>query len=135
MSTLLFSRYRPTASIFPPVYVTYSPSKKLWVMVDDYRVDYAGLSFVIPAEFNFDLASVPRWLWPIISSFELSIVAPLIHDYFYRYNGKPVYHLPVRKVTRAQADEIFHDMMILEGIPRWKAEAAYRAVRLFARRW
>lgn len=131
---LQINRHRPVESPFQPVYVTYIPWRKRWRMVADYRVDYDGLRFEIPIDFEFDLSSVPRVLWPVISSFELSIVAPLVHDYLYRYRGKPVYHLPPRKVTRTDADRIFYEMMLLEGIPRWKAEAAYRAVKYFAPR-
>ena len=132
---LHYTRYKPDQSPFAPVYVTYLPFRKAWRMVADYRAEYAGITFTLPIDFEFDLASVPRWLWPVISSFELSIVAPLIHDYLYRYNGKAIYHEPVKRINRLAADRIFYDMMILEGIPKWKAEAAYRAVRTFARKW
>jgi hypothetical protein len=104
-------------------------------MVADYRCEYAGLTFTIPIDFEFDLASVPRVLWPVVSSFELSIVAPLIHDYFYRYRGESVHHLPARKVSREEANRIFHEMMLIEGVPPWKARAALRAVQWFSSRW
>lgn len=132
---LKVTKHQPAASPFPPVYVTYIPWRKTWRMVADYQCDYAGLRFTLPIDFEFDLASVPRVLWPVISSFELSIVAPLIHDYLYRHMGRPHYHLPIRKITRLQADQIFYDMMILEGVPKWKADAAYRCVRLFSPKW
>ena len=135
MSKLQVSRQQSPTSSFPPLYVTYIPWRKTWRMVADYQCDYAGMTFHIPIDFEFDLSSVPRWLWPVVSSFELSIVAPLIHDYFYRYNGQAVHHTPNKAVTRLQADQIFHDMMIMEGVPKWKANGAYRAVRTFARRW
>src|SRR5690606_21332685 len=109
--------------------------------------DEAGkrvITFLIPANFEFDLASIPRFFWPIISSFELSIVDPLIHNYFYRYEGNNPCHtassdtqegLVSQRVTRPQADEIFYNLMLLEGIPKWKAQIAYRVVRVFATRW
>ena len=135
MKALQVSRHQPPDSPFSPVYVTYIPWRKTWRMVADYRVEYWGIVFEIPIDFEFDLASVPRVLWPVVSSFELSIVAPLIHDYFYRYRGQPVHHTPARQVTRAEANRIFYEMMLLEGVPAWKARAALRAVQWFSSRW
>ena len=135
----------------PSVYVTYDTRRKVWVLMFDYKlslpVDHRErIDVTIPAGFEFDLASIPRPIWPLIGSFELSLVAPLIHDYFYQYTGRPVYHrrvldsLPVpagawHDVTRAEADQIFLDLMLREGVTPWKARAAYHAVRLFAPRW
>ena len=39
---------------------------------------------LISAEgFRFDLASIPRVFWFLVSPFELSIAAPLLHDFLY----------------------------------------------------
>ena len=147
--SLKITRLQPDESSLPPVYVTYFAAKKTWILLADYRLVYEDkpgkrmIEFLIPINFEFDLASIPRFLWSIISSFELSIAAPLIHDYLYRYVGRPVHHdiqitdveFVSQKITRAKADEIFYNIMILEGVPKWKAQAAFRAVRLFARRW
>jgi hypothetical protein len=135
----------------PSVYVTYDTRRKVWVLMFDYKlslpVDHRErIDVTIPAGFEFDLASIPRPIWPLIGSFELSLVAPLIHDYFYHYTGRPVYHRraldgqPVprgvwHEVSRAEADRIFLDLMLREGVTPWKARAAYHAVRLFAPRW
>lgn len=129
----------------PPVYVTYDTRRKVWVLMFEYtiviNIRTEPIEFRIPQNFEFDLASIPRWIWPLIGSFELSLVAPLIHDYLYQWRGQPLYHqyaklAPVAPVlTRAEADEIFLDLMIAEKVASWKAKAAYRAVRLFATRW
>lgn len=128
-------RHQPDQSAYPPVYVTYSPSQKVWFLAADYLFKHDDLEVLIPLGFAFDLSSVPRVIWPIISSFELSIVAPLIHDYFYRFAGRPVYHTPDRVVTRKEADDLFFYIMKKEAVPNWKSHAAYQAVRLFARRY
>ena len=135
----------------PSVYVTYDTRRNVWVLMFGYKLaipvdDRERLDVTIPAGFEFDLASIPRPIWPLIGSFELSLVAPLIHDYFYHYTGRPVYHrrvldnLPVpagvwHDVSRAEADRIFLDLMLREGVAPWKARAAYHAVRIFAPRW
>jgi hypothetical protein len=78
----------------------------------------------VPEGFVFDLASIPRALWWLISPFELSIVAPLIHDYLYLHGAKQGY-------TRRQSDDLFLALMLGEGIAGWRRLAAWRAVRLF----
>lgn len=130
----------------PPVYVTYDTRRKVWVLMFEYVItldlqDDMPIEFKIPQNFEFDLASIPRIIWPLIGSFELSLVAPLIHDYLYQFHGEPKHHRhashtwfkPV--LTRAEADSIFLDLMLAEKVTSWKAKAAYRAVRLFAPRW
>jgi len=144
-----FIKHQSQDLSLPPVYVTYITSKKTWTLVDNYRItlpidDYNEIKFEIPMGFDFDLASIPRLIWPLISSFELSLVAPLIHDYCYQYQGSPVYHIKLVRgieektynyISRAEADKIFFDLMIREKVPRWKANSSYTAVRLFATRW
>ncbi len=98
---------------------------------DDFRFEVT-----IPKDFEFDLASIPRFFWRFVAPFELSIAAPLIHDYLYRYQGKiPSKYISDDHIfTRKQADKIFLHLMIDEGVPNWKAKIAYRAVRIFGRR-
>lgn len=130
----------------PPVYVTYDTRRKVWVLMFEYVVtvdvnEDLSVEFKIPQNFEFDLASIPRIIWPLIGSFELSLVAPLIHDYLYQFRGEPEHHRfaalsPYKPaLTRAEADKIFLDLMLAEKVAPWKAKAAYRAVRLFAPRW
>ena len=62
-------------------------------------------TITVPAGFEFDLSSVPRIFWSLIAPFELSIAAPLLHDFLYRYGGKPPVGSvsPARTYTRAEA--------------------------------
>lgn len=89
----------------------------------------------VPKGFESDLASVPRLLWPLIGSHELSIVAPVVHDYLYRSRGQ--YWAVDRKhyMNRADADRVFLRLMELEGVKTWRARGAWLAVRLFAWDW
>jgi hypothetical protein len=149
ITSIPFTKHQPLDPRLPPVYLTYSTLREIWILVDDYRITVplpteGSVSLQIPAGFEFDLASVPRIVWPLISSFELSLVAPLIHDYFYEFTGSPVYHEKVpaldfrshyHRVTRYEADQIFLQMMLREGVKRWKARSSYAAVRAFATRW
>lgn len=102
--------------------MTYSPRTGEWRLVghqviEDHRRDRR---IVIPDGFTFDLASVPRALWSLIAPFELSILAPLVHDFLYRGNDE--------RYSRNEADDLFRDLMEREGVPWWRRWAAYAAV-------
>jgi len=150
MTTIPFIKHQSQDLRLPPVYVTYVTLQRTWTLVDTYRLtlpidERNAVAFEIPMGFDFDLASIPRFIWPLISSFELSLVAPLIHDYCYQYKGVAAHHVwltdgvPAQNmfddITRAEADKLFLNLMIREGVPKWKAKSAYSAVRLFASRW
>ncbi|MBS0171541.1 MAG: DUF1353 domain-containing protein [Nitrospira sp.] len=86
--------------------------------------------------FNSDLASIPRLLWAIVSSFELSLIAPIMHDLLYRCGGQVVLpHGEVapadRRFGRKDADDLFLELMTRAEIVYWKRRVAYLAVRAF----
>ena len=89
-----------------------------WRLMQNFTV----LGITIPAGYEFDLASIPRILWPILAPFELSVAAPLLHDYLYSGEGP-------KGITRKDADLMFLEVMKLEGIGLVKRRAAYLAVR------
>jgi hypothetical protein len=90
----------------------------------------------VPAGFRFDLSTVPRALWWLIAPFELSVAAPLLHDFLYLHRGKPPAGSvkPPRTYTRAEADRIFFEIMRAEGVSPWRRMLGYLAVRVFGRR-
>lgn len=104
-----------------------------WLLAEAWYTQTLGSTVYVPEGFRFDLASIPRFLWPLVGPMELSIEAPLLHDYLYRHKGKLPQDsvIPFRSFTRAQADRAFRDLMgeeMVGGTRRW---AAYWAVRLF----
>lgn len=103
--------------------------KRKWRLVEGYacRLKISGQTkeIRIHAGFVFDLASIPRIFWRLIAPFELSIAAPLVHDFLYR-GGCP-------GATRAEADAAFLDLMGRERVPLWRRRLAYLAVRVFGR--
>ena len=121
-------------SPLPPVKVTYHTAEGDWEVVETYRFDRTGHAFSIFQGFRFDLASVPRIAWPLIAPFELSLVAPLAHDFLYRYGGSPPAGSiePPHSFTRLETDDLFFDLMQAEGVPSWRSYPAYGAVRAFA---
>lgn len=84
--------------------------------------------------FQFDRASIPRIIWPIISKDDLSNVPPLFHDLLYRYGGKlPKNNLnPYTRFTRREADNLFVYLMRQSGVTEWRALLAGQAVKRFS---
>lgn len=124
----------PASSLGAPV-VTYLTSEKVWVLEEPYRCEDGSTAITVAAPFRFDLASIPRELWWLVAPFELSIAAPLMHDFLYRFGGNPPPPAiePPRTYTRKDADLLFRDIMSKEGVFWWRRAAAYRAVRLLGR--
>jgi hypothetical protein len=84
-----------------------------------------GNTIMIPAGYQTDFASVPRWLWAFIPPVGRYNAPALVHDYLYDN----------RIGTRKEADKIFLDMMLQYGVHRWGALCMYWGVRIGGRRW
>lgn len=107
-----------------------------WELTDEVRHadPVLGCTLIAPKGYKFDLASVPRPLWAIIAPFDLSTLAPLFHDLIYEFKGNLpsadyVHPHPARRFTQKEADDLFLRLMAAEGVPWWKRNAAYSAVR------
>ena len=81
----------------------------------------------VPAEFESDGASVPRFFWRVVfpPGDAQALRAAIIHDYLYR--EKPT------GWTRIAADNLFYKVLTGDGVPKWRARLAYWGVRLFGR--
>lgn len=101
-----------------------------WRLVRTYLYHGRLCTIVIPEGFRCDLASVPRLVWWLIAPFELSLAAPLVHDFLYRYGGMLA---SGQVLIRAEADTLFRELMEREHVPAWRRFLAYWAVRLFGR--
>lgn len=108
-----------------------------WVLFEEcsYNTNL-GYKITAPKDYETDLASIPRVFWTLVSSFELSLAAPLFHDLLYRCGGVlPGNQLDPndgKKFKRKEADLIFLELMEKADITKWKREAAYYAVRGFS---
>ena len=122
-------------SRLPAPLVSYAGEGR-WRLEADYLYRDGGTTITVPSGFLFDLSSVPRVFWSLIAPFELSVAAPLVHDFLYRYGGRPPAGSidPPRAYSRAEADRVFRTMMEAEGVPAWRRTAAYLAVRAFGGR-
>lgn len=63
-------------------------SPRKWMMAEDWKYKLPGRRpvIVIPKDFIFDGASVPRVLWSLVSPIGLLLIPGLIHDFAYRYD-------------------------------------------------
>ena len=74
----------------------------------------------MPAGFETDFASVPRLFWRVVPPWGRYSPAAVVHDYLY-HTGK---------VSRLAADRLFLELMAALGVPLWKRQIMYWAVRL-----
>lgn len=90
--------------------------KKFIFLVNNHR-------YVIEKGFATDFASIPRILWSIYSPMKTeTIPGAVIHDFLYYCPGK---------MSRAEADSIFYDALVLDGISKRTAFRYWAAVRVF----
>lgn len=94
-----------------------------WTVLEDlvYSSDVANMTITVPAGFKTDLASVPRlpvvyWLTGATSN-----EAAVVHDF--------LYSMP--KFPRALADAVLREASEVTGVPWWRRQAMWSAVRLF----
>jgi len=86
-------------------------------------VDIDDQTFIVPRHFNSDLASIPRWYWPILSPRHSKLVYPgILHDYLYSCPAN---------LSREYTDRVLFSALISEGVSRYTAYKMYYAVRLF----
>jgi hypothetical protein len=76
-----------TRSVLPAPVVTYIGPGNRWQLEAAYSYADGANVITVPEGFQFDLASIPRMFWGLIAPFELSIAAPLLHDFLYHHQG------------------------------------------------
>ena len=97
--------------------------KKNWRLVHDYVRIIDDEYIIVPAGFITDLASVPRFLWPLIPPYGRHTGAAIFHDWFYRSPGI--------SITRKKADKIMLHIMKEDGCSFLKRWTIYIGLRLF----
>ncbi|WP_299764542.1 DUF1353 domain-containing protein [uncultured Dokdonia sp.] len=134
-------------SDLPNPVISWDQENRIWVLEESVHVGIkvkelpTPYTLQIPEKFHFDLATIPRFLWGLIAPFELSIIAPLVHDFLYIKKGRffidenqlikseqtetPLY------ISRLETDRIFLDHMKQEGIGTFKRYSCYYGVRWF----
>ena len=105
-------------SRLPPPILSYVGGRR-WRLEEDYPYRDAETTITVPQGFEF----------------ELSVAAPLLHDFLYHHGGQPPPGavVPHRIYNRAEVDAMFRGIMRKEGVPRWRQALGYLAVRAFGR--
>ncbi len=88
-------------------------------------VEWHGKSVTVPYEFRSDGASVPRffWRWVFPPGDTRALRAAFVHDWLYRIHPDGW--------TKAEADQLFRELLVEDGMPERFARRAYWGVRLF----
>ncbi len=92
-------------------------STRNWVITKDWKYEINGEKYVIPAGFQFDGASIPKFLRTFFSPVGVLLMGGLVHDYMYKYTAcKPTSSKkPLLVVDQKRADEIFRDINIINN--------------------
>ena len=85
-----------------------------WKVIDDWHYVVNGVEYVIPAGFQFDGASIPKFLRSFFSPVGIMLIGGLVHDYGYKYEtllmaGKKE---TIGKKDQKWMDQTFRDINI-----------------------
>lgn len=113
-------RQNTPACIFPYKSYTYKTCAPI-----SYKIDEEIL--VIPSNYKTDLASIPRVFWSFILPMKSELMsAAILHDFLYEHP---------HGITRKDADDIFFNLLISNGVSKKEAVVIYLLVRAFGWRY
>lgn len=100
------------------------PAEERWILHGPLKLYSRRLRRILLVEpgFETDFASIPRLLWRVLPKNGKWDGAAVVHDACYRR---------VLNTTRRQADQLFNELMTLDGVPTWQRRLLYAGVRLF----
>jgi hypothetical protein len=82
----------------------------------------SGLTITVPAGTDTDLATVPRFLWPIVPPHDPQFAAAFVlHDYLCRWHG----------FSRVMSDAILYEALRVLGASIFTATLTYWAVSVW----
>ena len=90
-------------------------------LVENFTVSTRYGDVTVPALFLYDGSSMPTFGQVLLNltPFEPRIrAAALVHDYLYA----------THKFTKKQSDQIYYDLLIQNGVKRWKAWTSYKGL-------
>ena len=107
---------------FPnPLQAELLPDRKTWRLLAPFSyLDPDHGRIEVPADFETDFASVPRWPLTFALLGQYGHAAAVIHDWLYRAGT----------LSRADADRVFLNALRSSGIARWRAWLMWAGVRL-----
>lgn len=108
------------------------------VLMEDWHIDdVCGFRFTVPAGTRTDGASIPRFLWRLCGHPLQAprVYAATLHDWLYEGADPDGWTDGARpsEVSREDADECYRALSRHFGIPWWKANIEYYALRWFGK--
>lgn len=110
-----------------------------WVVAEPLVYDVgdegSGVTIVVPAGATTDLASIPRLVTNILPPDGPWTKAAVVHDFLYRTHGLGLFDghrwlTGKTAYTRAEADGVLREAMAVIGVPGWKRQVIWAAVRI-----
>ena len=99
-------------------------------LLEPHEETWHGRTFTVPAGFQSDGVSTPRFLWSLISPaiHPRTMRGGIDHDWLYREQPEGW--------TRKDADKLFYDVIREDGLSPTRAKIAYTGLRMFgAKAW
>ena len=102
-----------------------------WIVAKDFTYTLDAVEYVIPKGFQFDGASIPKFLHTWLSPTGVLLMGGLVHDYAYKYatlkrKDKGTWG----KMNQKEADQIFRDINIEINGFKFLNYLAYWALRV-----
>lgn len=97
----------------------------VYTLQEGIKIRWNGKRLYVPKGFESDGASVPRIFWRLVfpPGDSTALRAAFLHDYIYRNHPEGW--------TKEDADQMFYDVLLRDGMPKWRAYIAYTGVKLF----
>jgi len=94
--------------------VLWLTSTRNWTITKDWKYKIDGNEYVIPKGFQFDGASIPKFLRTFFSPVGVLLIGGLVHDYMYKYSALKSVQAKgaLLLVDQKKADQIFRDINI-----------------------
>ena len=119
-------------NIEPKIVVNPQNKEKPFVLINDIvyvSEKYNDKPYVIyiKREYNWDGATIPRFLWRVVGSKYNPefLPASMVHDWLCEHKDF------IKKDGVKISSDIFRDILILYKVPKWKAKTMAGAVRCF----
>lgn len=125
--------------MLPSIVTKPVPELERRIVVEDLKLDMnyfdKNINFIVPKNFIYDGASIPRALWSFVGTpYSCKYDTPgCIHDYLYSKSSDDIINSNNVKTTldRYTADYIFRDLLCKNGVNTMLAYIMYFIVRCF----
>ena len=101
-----------------------------WEIVEDWHYKLGGEEYVVPAGFQFDGASVPKFIATFLSPVGVLLMGGLVHDYAYKYASLKTKSGELLDLDQKESDILFRDICIEVNGFKVLNYLAYWALRL-----